>query len=552
MNDLLERSLLDPLPDALRASAGLTVFDAAGTVVAHFGEVAPFGSLDEAKQAVDVTNDDDRLVSLRERSDGSHVALSVPRDGADEGLRAAVSRLVDVVLESGLQQQQLESELESMSMSSLALLEEAAMVTDVMTELSNGDSEREIVEHGLHSLVVGAVAKRGMYYRFDLERDAFELLAHVEFDVETRRSRKAALIGDPATGGLLSPIQGLLDRAASSARDSAILESVNGGLESAGPEGYAEVELLAAPVFHGRDQSARLLGVLLLADKRATSYSDQLVFGSHETKLASGLASMLAAVLGARMSAEFGKELEMAMSIQQQILPDRPALVPGFELAGRCETSGAVGGDYFDYLSMADGRTMCVVADVSGHNLASGMVMVSARSALRLLAEKRSDVSEVFNDLASTLYQDLSRTERFITAAAVAIESDGAKVEIVNAGHNDTMVFRAATATVERLPSEDTILGFLQGIEYGTEIIELAPGDSLVLYTDGVTEAVDEDGEMFDEERLAAVVRELGSKSAQRILDGIYDAVSDFRDHESGSDDITALVIKRVATGGDA
>jgi serine phosphatase RsbU (regulator of sigma subunit) len=145
----------------------------------------------------------------------------------------------------------------------------------------------------------------------------------------------------------------------------------------------------------GDSQRTVELGVLLILDMRVNPYSSSLEFGSGETKLVIAVASMLGAVLGSRKVAESARSSRMAKVIQQQILPAEPGKVPGFEIAGRCMTSGAVGGDYFDYLLMADGRQMVVVADVSGHNLASGMLMVSARATLRILAAVNTNLVDV-------------------------------------------------------------------------------------------------------------------------------------------------------------
>ena len=135
----------------------------------------------------------------------------------------------------------------------------------------------------------------------------------------------------------------------------------------------------------------------------------------------------------------------MAQAIQGQILPRGPATVPGFDLAGDYRTGGEVGGDYFDFLPLADGRTMAVIADVSGHDLASGMIMVSARATLRTLATRCSDPAVLFEMLAAGMHQDLWRTERFLTAAAAVLEPGGKRVEIVMAGDNELLLYRAAT-----------------------------------------------------------------------------------------------------------
>jgi serine phosphatase RsbU (regulator of sigma subunit) len=262
-------------------------------------------------------------------------------------------------------------------------------------------------------------------------------------------------------------------------------------------------------------------------------------------QIAESFAAMLGAVLGARKTAAMGKELSMAQAIQRQILPDEPVVLGGYDVAARYEACGAVGGDYFDYVPLADGRTMVTVADVSGHNLASGMIMVSARSMLRTLASMHAAPAPVFNALAAAMFDDLTRTERFLTAAAVTLRSDDGAIDYVSAGHNDLMIYRAATDRVENVASDSTILGFLRAPGYAARRLALHPGDCMLLFTDGITEATDPGGEMFGEDRLAAVFAQLATnRSAQRIVDGIVSALDSFRGGQVGTDDVTAVVIR--------
>ena len=539
MSPAVGTPLLESLPAFLSGDVGVYVFAADGSLIESFGvvaDVARFDDLGDCQSAV-----------VRKALDGSRVVVTMATvqpdsAGQPDSKVSFVAALVDSIIE----REQLECDLESMSASSLSLLEEVAMVGDVMVELSTGEDDAQVVARGLASIVVAASVEQAVYLRHNPARDMFEVVVQVSIDDEHRR----AVITPYTADSLVPASEGVVGRAVRS-MGSPLLESVppSGRLGAEGsPENLAQHEVLAVPVTYGPQGQEKLIGVVMLFDKRATSYSTVTEFGSHETKMASALASMLGAVLGARMSAELGKEIKMATTIQQQILPDRPAKVAGFDLAGRCDTSGAVGGDYFDFLPMADDRTLAVVADVSGHNLASGMVMVSARATLRLLASKGADPVEIFDDLAAAMFTDLSQTERFITAAGCTIAPEQPEIEIVNAGHNDTMVFRHGSGVVERLPSEDTILGFLPGVNYERQTIGLEPGDVVVLYTDGITEAVNAYGEMFEEERLVSVLQRSCSGSAQEILDAIYGAVESFADEASGGDDITAVVVKYHGT----
>jgi len=196
---------------------------------------------------------------------------------------------------------------------------------------------------------------------------------------------------------------------------------------------------------------------------------------------------------------------------------------------------------------LADGRTLVVIADVSGHNLASGMMMVSARATLRTLASVRHEPAQVFEDVASTMFGDLTRTERFLTAAAVALRANDRKVEYVSAGHNDLFVYRAASDRVERIASESTILGFLPHPGYESRTVEMVPGDCLLLFTDGITEAMDAQDEMFGEDRLAVLLAQVApGRNAKGIVDAIVHELEVFRGGTVGNDDVTAVVVRCV------
>lgn len=443
--------------------------------------------------------------------------------------------------------EQLEQDMESMSHSSLQLLEQVAMLGETLPQLSASESEAEIAVTGIKACVVAAGVERAVYLRLDSQTGLCEVLAHVRFDGCGQVDVCRYPLDEPVAAdvGLLAEVFG--------AKDAVVLRSAEAGPELAlpnVPEQLARRQVMGVSVVHQAGDRARCLGALLLFDK-VSGYDggggqerQRPRLGSEEGQIALSFASMLGAVIGARESAALGKELSMAQEIQSQILPAGPARVAGFDLAGDYRTSGDVGGDYFDYVPLADGRTLATVADVSGHNLASGMMMLGARATLRTLAALRSDPAQVFSDLGTNLFADLTRTERFLTAAAVALRPDDRTVEVVNAGHNPLMWYRAKDGSVTEVAAEQTVLGFLPNTRYRARALELAPGDCLLLYTDGVTEAEDEHGEMFGEERLVEVLRSAAGGSADSLIAGVLGAVEAFRAAGDRSDDITVVAIK--------
>ncbi len=497
------------------------VFDAAGAATACFGLPG---------------DDPDRV-----RADLPHGALvaSVPK--ATPELQALVASLLATVAE----RERLEGDMESMNTSSLRLLEQVSMFGETLPRLSAGGDDAEIASLGVRACQRAAGVQQVVYLGLQQSKGCCEVVVHVAGDA--LRGRTPVEL-DPTlpVAGFLADVLGV--------EEGVVLRSVvDARLGELGSVEYlAEHQVMGVPVTYGAGDKRVTLGALLLVDKAATygRTAEESQLGNEEGQVAESFAAMLGAVLGARKTAAFGKELAMARTIQHQILPEKPVVLGGFDIAARYYACGAVGGDYYDYVPLADGRTMVVIADVSGHNLASGMIMVSARAMLRTLASVHDSPKQVFDNLAVRMFDDLTRTERFLTAAAVALRHDDGAVDYVCAGHNDMLVYRAATDRVESIASESTILGFLRAPEYGVRRIQLAPGDCLLLYTDGITEAMDDTGTMFGDDRLAAVFAQLApNRSAQRVIDGVVSELETFRRGMVGNDDVTAVVIRYDGPG---
>ncbi|MCC7397967.1 MAG: serine/threonine-protein phosphatase [Planctomycetes bacterium] len=511
--------LLAAIPRAFDGVA-VRVLDANGAPAASFGQAGAGGT------------------ELRAAMPEGALVAAVPA-----GAEGAVE-LVQALLAAVVERERLESDMDSMNTSSLRLLEMVSMYGETLPRLSAGGDDAEIANLGVRACQVAAEVKHVVYFAHVPAKACCEVVVHTSIDSEVVRARAQELDAVQVIEGMLADV---LDS------EGVVLRTVPAGRRLGSPgsvEHLAEREILGVPVSYGAGDKRVLLGAMFLIDK-ATSYGVENQLDNEEGQLAESFAAMLGSVLGARKTAELGKELSMAHTIQHQVLPARPVQLAGFDIAARYFACGAVGGDYFDYVPLADGRTLVVIADVSGHNLASGMVMVGARAMLRTLASVHGRAEQVFAALASRMYDDLTRTERFLTAAAVAVAEGERGVDYVSAGHNDLFIYRARDDRVEAVASDSTILGFLPAPEYEARRLELEPGDVLLLYTDGITEAVDETGEMFGEERLAALMAQLApGASARQLVDGIVQALDGFRRGSVGSDDVTMVAIRCTDGGG--
>ncbi len=247
-----------------------------------------------------------------------------------------------------------------------------------------------------------------------------------------------------------------------------------------------------------------------------------------------------------RKAAERIHELEIARHIQLSLLPNAPLRLPCVELAGFCAPASQVGGDYFDYFENA-GTVDVVIADVSGHSVGAALLMTEVRSTLRVEARKALETvspAEVLRDLNELLYDDLTRSESFITMLYMKYDPKGRRLTYANAGHNRAILLRSRDGRPTMLDADGLVLGALRGVEFEERTIDLAAGDLLLLYTDGVTEAQNVGGEFFDLERLVASLRHYKELPLEGVLKAILEEVRRFCGDHPLDDDIAMVVMK--------
>ena len=241
------------------------------------------------------------------------------------------------------------------------------------------------------------------------------------------------------------------------------------------------------------------------------------------------------------------RDMEIAANIQKSLLPAHPPQIEGVELAGRCIPAKNVGGDYFDYFLMDDDKLGILIADVSGHNVGSALVMAMTRQALRFESVHQTSVAEVLAATNRAMYADLSNAGLLITTFYASYGLAMRVLAWANGGHNPPLLWRAREQDVLWLDADGMLVGILHDVEYEERQMTLDPGDILLLYTDGITEARNEAGEMYGEDRLSQLVRANAHLSAQELLDRIYETVREWGRNVVQYDDVTAVVMKVVA-----
>ncbi len=239
------------------------------------------------------------------------------------------------------------------------------------------------------------------------------------------------------------------------------------------------------------------------------------------------------------------EKLRIARGVQQGLLPRQPPQIPGFEVAGCSYAADVVGGDYFDFLPMAENRLGIVVADVSGHDMAASILMAQTRGYLRALALAETDPGAIAQRLNAFLASDV-HDRRFVSLFLMRLDPESRLLTYAAAGHQAYLIGRDEPA--QTLDATGPLLGVdANGTIATGPQRELEPGTIVVAMTDGIVEAADEQGRQFGTERALQVVAENRNRPATEIVDALYQAVLEFRSGVPPTDDLTAVVLKCVA-----
>jgi sigma-B regulation protein RsbU (phosphoserine phosphatase) len=237
-------------------------------------------------------------------------------------------------------------------------------------------------------------------------------------------------------------------------------------------------------------------------------------------------------------------QLRVASEVQSGLLPGAPPDLPGYDVAAVNLPTQAIGGDYYDYVPLGDGRLGLVVADVSGKGVPAALIMASFRGALRTRMPRRARLTAVAAELNAAVLE-LRDASRYVTAVCAVVE-EGGRVRYVNCGHNPPLLLRAGGGR-EMLRHGGAALGLFPGERFREGTVRLEPGDSLVLYTDGVVEPTDESDTEFGTDRLEAAVRSVAGRPASEALRAVIAATRAFAGRERYDDDFTLVVVKRDA-----
>jgi serine phosphatase RsbU (regulator of sigma subunit) len=238
----------------------------------------------------------------------------------------------------------------------------------------------------------------------------------------------------------------------------------------------------------------------------------------------------------------YEKELALARETQTTLLPAELPKIPGFELAAFSQPTRHVGGDFYDFLPREASAVTGVLADVSGKGISAALLSSLVQGALQVECRSGKSLNEAVQ-LVNLYLCEKSRSNRFVTLFLFSIAESG-KGEFISAGHNPAYLFRAADGAIEELSAQGLILGAFNFATYAAAPMEMSSDDILVVYTDGITEAMNPHDEMFGEDRLVTLIRENSRKGCHELERIILEAIQDFTEGQAQTDDMTMVIVQ--------
>ncbi len=238
------------------------------------------------------------------------------------------------------------------------------------------------------------------------------------------------------------------------------------------------------------------------------------------------------------------EQMRMAKDIQKGFLPENIPYVKGLEIEALIRFCLDVAGDYYDIMTLSDGRVILAVGDVAGKGVGAALLMANLQASLRTTREMGASLAESAERI-NTLVYDNTPSELFITFFMASIDAANDRISYVNAGHNPPLLVRG-DGRVERLSQGGLLFGVVRNAEYVEGITDFKIGDTLLMYTDGVSEAMNADEEEFGEDRIIAIISENTAVNPEELLQKIESKVEEFHGSSRYSDDFTLLAVRRT------
>jgi len=239
-------------------------------------------------------------------------------------------------------------------------------------------------------------------------------------------------------------------------------------------------------------------------------------------------------------------ELQMAQDVQMGLLPETDPQIPGFDIAGKCIPANRVGGDHYTYVWLDEERAKLaiVIADVSGHEMKAAMTVIRFTENLHYETQGRQSPADILGGLNRSMYGRLGR-RMYVTACVGVLDVSRRCLEISYAGHPPVYRLSEGRTRIEELRTRGYALGMVEDAEYQSVKVELEKEDVLVFYTDGVVEARDAEGALYESDRLGNVMRDADQEmGARELIDRILEDMAHFTGASQYEDDVTMVVLR--------
>jgi serine phosphatase RsbU (regulator of sigma subunit)/anti-sigma regulatory factor (Ser/Thr protein kinase) len=303
-------------------------------------------------------------------------------------------------------------------------------------------------------------------------------------------------------------------------------------------------DLIVAPLICS-DGACGLIGFVKLEEGEYDASDAQLL-----ASVAEHLGALIEASRIRRTREEqkrISRELTIAAEIQSSLLPIRLPIVRGCELAAHLQPASRVGGDFYDVAHLRTGEPVLMIADVSGKGMPAAILTAVVHATFHGEAPYQRDPSQLLAEINRSIYTDLDKAQAFVTAAVARIDSDPLGIAYASAGHVEAAIWRKNKSWIEFLPATGLPLGVQRILSCRTKEIRLEPGDVLLLYSDGVTEAENSSGEIFGAQRLSDIMGAVHPASSEIQIQTILKAVETFCGKAPIRDDLTMVLVRAMA-----
>ncbi|MFQ5639704.1 MAG: SpoIIE family protein phosphatase [bacterium] len=292
---------------------------------------------------------------------------------------------------------------------------------------------------------------------------------------------------------------------------------------------------------------AKIIGILMVTNKKTWE-----PFSESDLRLLSIIAAQSGQLIrNSQLQQEalekkrLQHELDMARKIQLSLVPKASPEVKSINISSYFNPADEVGGDYFDYFTLAEDKLGIVLADVSGHGASAALIMTMAKGILHTIAHNFESCDKTLSEM-NTIMNPIIPKDMFVTMIFLVCDLENKVLRYSNAGHNPLLFFDSQKNTCEMLELRGPALGLTHLSTYQEKEIPLSADDLFMIYTDGVTEAFNHKNEMFEEEQLMQAVQESTNKDARQIIEHVKTKLFDFTDSAPQSDDMAMIVVKVV------